>query len=140
MFRKILVALDGSAGSRRAFMAAIDLAKKYDARLHVLSVEEHLPAYAATVGELEEAKHEQNSYFEKVQEEAREVAGSHGLEIEGEVRAGHAAETIVRYANEGGFDLIVMGTHGHSLVRRFLLGGTTDKVTDHAPCSVMIVR
>lgn len=140
MFSKILVALDGSAGSRRALMAGIDLARKYDARLHVLSVEERLPAYAATVGEVEEARQEQNSYFENVQGEAMELARTHGLVITGEIRAGHEADVIVRYANEEGFDLIVLGTHGHSLVRRFFLGGTTDKVTDHAPCTVMVVR
>lgn len=140
MFSKILVALDGSAGSRRSLLAAMDLAKRYNARLHALSVEERLPAYAATVGEVEGAKQEQNNYFGKVQGEAREMAKLHGLELEGEIRAGHAAETIVRYTNEGGFDLIVMGSHGHSFVRRFFLGGTTDKVTDHAPCTVMVVR
>lgn len=46
MFKKILVPLDGSAGSKRALTAAIDLAQKYVARLCVLSVEEHLPVYA----------------------------------------------------------------------------------------------
>ena len=140
MFRKILVALDGSAGSRRALMAAMDLGKKYDARVHLLSVEEHLPAYAATVGEVEEARQEQNIYFAKVQEEAGEVARAYGLEIEGVIRAGHAAETIIRYANEGGFDLIVMGTHGRTGLQHVLLGSVAEKVVRLAPCPVLTVR
>ncbi|MDO8692244.1 MAG: universal stress protein [Dehalococcoidia bacterium] len=140
MFKKILVPLDGSVGSERALKTAIDLGEKYDACLCVLSVEEHLPVYAATVGEVQEAKQEQDNYFKKIQDEATETAQSHGVSVEREILAGHAAETIVRYAGEGGFDLVVIGTHGHSLIRRFLLGGTAEKVAAHAPCGVLVVR
>lgn len=56
MFKKILIANDGSAGARLALKVAIDLAKKYNAELHSISVEEGVPHYAATIGEVEEFK------------------------------------------------------------------------------------
>jgi nucleotide-binding universal stress UspA family protein len=62
-----------------------------------------------------------------------------GVPAEVELRPGHAAELIVRYANEVGADLIVLGYTGHFL-RNHLLGSTADRVSEHAGCPVMIVR
>ena len=59
--------------------------------------------------------------------------------IEVELRPGHAAELIVRYASEVGADLIVLGHRGHFL-RDHLLGSTADRVAESAECPVMIVR
>jgi len=56
MYRRILVALDGSEAARKALQAALVLARTHGAHLHALGVEERLPRYAATVGEVEEAK------------------------------------------------------------------------------------
>jgi nucleotide-binding universal stress UspA family protein len=53
---------------------------------------------------------------------------------------GHAADAIVRYAESEGVNLIVLGQHGHSRISRFFLGSTTDRVSEHSPCSVMIVK
>ena len=58
---------------------------------------------------------------------------------ENDVRPGHPAELISRVAEEGGYDLIVLGHRGH-FVRDRLLGSTADRVAEHAPCPVMIVR
>ena len=52
MFKKILVGYDGSDGAKKALKAGIDIAKHYGAELHSISVEEDLPHYAATVGEV----------------------------------------------------------------------------------------
>jgi nucleotide-binding universal stress UspA family protein len=53
---------------------------------------------------------------------------------------GHPADAIVRYAEGEGVNLIVLGQHGHSRITRFFLGSTTDRVSEHAPCTVMIVK
>lgn len=140
MYQKILVALDGSEASRKALRAAIEVARAFTASLVAVGVEEHLPHYAATVGEVEEAKEEQNSFFATVLGEAARIAAEQSVQISTEVRAGNAAQQIVQLAREGGFDLIVLGAKGHSLVRDFLLGSTTDRVIHHAPCSVLAVR
>lgn len=140
MYRKILVGLDGSEASRKALRAAIGLARAHGASLHALGVEEHLPHYAATVGEVEEAKEEQDTFFARVMDQARRAAQEHGVELTTEVRAGNAAQQIIQVARQGGFDLVVLGAKGHSIIRDFLLGSTTDRVSHHAPCSVLVVR
>lgn len=66
MFRKILIANDGSEGAKKALITAIDLTKRYEAELHSISIEEHLPHYAATVGEVLEERAEANNYFKKL--------------------------------------------------------------------------
>ena len=53
---------------------------------------------------------------------------------------GHAANEIIRFAEAEGANLIVMGRQGHSRVTRFFLGSTTDRVSEHCHCTVMIVK
>jgi nucleotide-binding universal stress UspA family protein len=65
-FKKILVAIDGSPGAYHALEKAIELAKLSDASLLGLTVEGRLPAYAATIGEVDEARREKDAFFKKV--------------------------------------------------------------------------
>ena len=74
MFQKILVAYDGSEGSRRALLAGIELAKRLSADLCTISVIEHLPHYAATVGEVKEAQEEFETFFRTLTKQARDLA------------------------------------------------------------------
>jgi nucleotide-binding universal stress UspA family protein len=138
-FEKILVAIDGSDCSNRALAKALELAALANAHVTALAVEGPLPAYAATVGEVEEVKREKDTFFRALAAQAR-LEGEHaGIEIDVDVRPGHAAELITRVAEEGGCDLVVLGHRGHS-VRDRLLGSTADRVAEHAHCPVMIVR
>ena len=138
-FERILVAIDGSPASDRAFGKALELASLTRSSLTTLAIEGPLPAYAATIGEVEEVKREKDAFFGRLVEEAQARARESGIELEVEVRPGHAAEAISRFAAEGAFDLIVLGHKGHFL-RNHLLGSTADRVAEHAPCPVMIVR
>jgi nucleotide-binding universal stress UspA family protein len=138
-FEKILVAIDGSECSDRAFAKAVELAGLMHAQLTALAVEGPLPAYAATVGEVDEVKREKDSFFRTLAEDARAEGERAGVEIDVDVRPGHPAELISRVAQEGGYDLIVLGHRGHFLRDR-LLGSTADRVAEHAHCPVMIVR
>jgi nucleotide-binding universal stress UspA family protein len=140
MFEKILIANDGSAGAIRALRVAVDLAKKYGAELHSISVEEKLPHYAATVGEVEEVKREADRYFKKVNDEAAEIALKEGVELHTHVRAGHGVETIVGLAKEGAFDLLIIGFVGHSRLFETVWGSTSRSITRHAPCTVVVVK
>jgi CBS domain-containing protein len=135
MFKRILVAFDGTPGSEQALTQAIALARLTGAALTALSVEEKLPAYAASAGEVEETLRQMEAYFAKIHAEAQQRARASGVALETALRAGAAAPTIVRFADEGGFDLIVIGADG-----RRGLGGTADKVAESAPCSVLIAR
>jgi len=140
MYRTILVPFDGSAGAWQALRTALRLAREASAALTLLSVEERLPHFAAAVGEIEEEKELENHYFARVQQEAVALARAHGVEPATAIRAGPAAHVIVRYAEEQGCDLIVIGASGHSGVWGRLLGATTDRVVDHAPCDVLVAR
>jgi nucleotide-binding universal stress UspA family protein len=140
MFNKILVANDGSEGAKKAVQAAVDLAKRYDAELHQLSVEEHLPHYAATVGEVVEAKQEAAEYFRKVIQEAELVARANGITLRAHVLPGHEVETIVTFAKDHAIDLLVIGFMGHSKVFGRIWGSTSQNLTKLSPCSVLVVK
>jgi len=74
MFKKILIANDGSEGAKKALKVAIDLAKKDNADLHSISVEEGVPHYAATIGEVEEFRKEANEFFKRINDDAMAMA------------------------------------------------------------------
>ena len=138
-FERILVAIDGSDASDRAFAKALELAGLTNADVTALAIEGPLPAYAATLGEVDEVKREKDAYFGALAERVRHEAEEAGVGLTIEIRAGHAAEVITQVASEGGYDLVVLGHRGHFL-RGHLLGSTADRVAEHAPCPVMIVR
>jgi len=138
-FERILVGIDGSDASNRAFATALELASLMSAHLTALAIEGPLPAYAATVGEVDEVKREKDAFFNALADRARKEAREAAIELSVEVRAGHAAEVISDFAARGGFDLVILGHRGHFL-RDHLLGSTADRVAENAPCPVMIVR
>ncbi len=111
-----------------------------DAQLCVVSVEEHLPHLPELIDELAEEKDRANAIFDTLHQRAAEVAREGGLEITTRKIVGHAAQGIVRFAEEGRFDLIVVGHSGVSGVWGRFLGGTADKIVRHAPCDVLVVR
>lgn len=138
-FERILVAIDGSTCSNHAYAKALELASLMHAKLTALAIEGPLPAYAATIGEVDEVKREKDEFFAGLAAKARREADEAGVEIEVDVRPGHPADVISRVASDGAYDLIVLGHRGH-FVRDHLLGSTADRVAEHAPCPVMIVR
>ena len=140
MFKKILIANDGSEGAKHALQVAIDLAKKYNAELHSISVEEGVPHYAATIGEVEEFRREANEFFKKINDEAVETARREGIELKTKVLAGHEVETIVNYAKDGKFDLLVIGFMGHSKIFGRVWGSTSQNITKLSPCTVIVVK
>ncbi len=140
MFKKILIANDGSEGAKKALKIAIDLANKYSAELHSISVEEGVPHYAATIGEVEEFRKEANEFFQKINDEAKEEAKISGIELYIKVQAGHEVETIVNYAREGKFDLLVIGFMGHSKIFGRVWGSTSQNITKLSPCTVVVVK
>jgi nucleotide-binding universal stress UspA family protein len=138
-FDRILVAIDGSEGGQHALAKAIDLAQVTGASLIALAVEGPLPAYAATIGEVDEVKREKDSFFRAVAASAKDQAEAAGVDLEVELRPGHAAELITRYARDMRADLVIVGHKGHFL-NDYLLGSTADRVAHHAHCPVMIVK
>jgi nucleotide-binding universal stress UspA family protein len=138
-FTNILVAVDGSADAAKALDCALSLAEALDARVVALAVEGRLPAYAASLGEVEEVRREKDAFFERVLQDAVDRASARGVALETARVLGHAAEVISHYARAHGHDLVVVGHRGHFL-GDYLLGSTADRVAHHASCPVMIVR
>jgi nucleotide-binding universal stress UspA family protein len=138
-FTNVLVALDGSDGAAKALDCALSICSAIEARLTALAVEGRLPAYAASLGEVDEVKREKDTYFRGVLDDAADQARGRGIELRTDLVPGHAAEVITHYARAHGHDLIVVGHRGHFL-GDYLLGSTADRVAHNAHCPVMVVR
>jgi nucleotide-binding universal stress UspA family protein len=140
MFHKILVGYDGSKGGKAALTSAAELAEKFDGQVTALWVREPLPRHSDLPGEFEEEVTAADEYFEARQKEVAELAAQFGLSINCEVERGHPAKVIVEYAKKHGHELIVVGHSDHSGLWGRLLGDTADRISDHAQCSVFIVK
>jgi len=145
MFRSIVVGTDGSETAGKAVQEAIDLAKTVGASVYVVSAYEPVPQ-----GRLREEARQAPEDLQwminpredvdaTLSDAADEVRGA-GLDVETFAREGDPADAILDVAEERNADLIVVGNKGMTGARRFLLGSVPNKVSHHAPCSVLIVR
>lgn len=136
---KVLVATDGSVHSMKAVQRALELAEKQGAEVTLMSVAYYGADY------LEEMP---PNIREKLEDEARGVLkkakavfDAKGLPAETVLMTGLVpANLIIRKAEEGKFDRIILGSTGMSGLDRVLMGSTAGKVAAHAPCEVTIVR
>ena len=140
MFKKILVGYDGSKGGKAALAGPAALAGKFGSQVTALWVREPLPRHSDLPGESEGEAEAAAEYFKERQQEIAAVATQHGLSIACETRQGHPAKNILQVAKEGGYGLIVVGHSDHSELWGRLLGDTADRITDHAQCSVLVVK
>jgi nucleotide-binding universal stress UspA family protein len=141
MVNRILVAVDGSEGSRKAARFAIELARSSNARLVLLSVLERptivpfgpLDGFAFSRMESEE----QLSAVRKMLDEIGHELSPE--KVDKLVEFGTPAEVIVEQSEKLGADLVVLGSRGHGPVGRWLLGSTTDRVVHHSHAPVTVV-
>jgi nucleotide-binding universal stress UspA family protein len=140
MYKNILIAYDGSSGAKQALTRALTLAKTFAARVVAIWVRGSLPHFPETVDEITEEKEAADNYLERLKTEIGTAAQDLGVAISCEAHSGHPAKTILAYAEEGGFDLIVLGSRGHSELWGRIIGHTTDRVSENAHCDVLIVR
>lgn len=140
MFRRLLVAYDGSEGANRALRAGIALAKALGVDLHAVTVEEELPRYAATLDELEEVKAQKDAYFGQLNREAEALARAEGVMLRTAVVPGHEVRAIIDYVLQHGFDTLLVGFHGHSAISERIRGSTTGSLVLNSPCTVVVVK
>jgi nucleotide-binding universal stress UspA family protein len=141
-YSKILIPVDFSSHSRAALEQACELARNFDSELHVLHILDW-PAAAAVTTEFRP-----QYYDEFLEHWARASRSLDELTTEGSsrlpairmVRSGLPVQEILKYAQEAGIDLIVLGTHGRTGVPRWVMGSVAEKVVRHAPCPVLIAR
>jgi nucleotide-binding universal stress UspA family protein len=139
MYRRLLVANDGSPGGAKALKAALELAKRLVVELDMICVEE-LPRIPVSIGELREERAEAGRLFRKVIEQARAQAEAADVVFEAHVVAGHAVTSIVEFVDRGSYDVLVIGYLGHSALYNRLIGSTTDRLVELAPCNVLVVK
>ena len=145
MFRSIVVGTDGSETATEAVRQAIELAKATGARIELVSAYE--PVSGQRLREESQQVPEDLQWMvnprEDVSETLEQAAGQlreSGVEVETHAREGDPADAILDVAEEERADLIVVGNKGMTGAKRFLLGSVPNKVSHHAPCSVLIIR
>ncbi len=138
---KILVPVDGSEQSHKAVAFAADLARHYNASIHLLHVFK-LTIIPEGLGEYVVSDRVQlKALGGKIIAAAEEEAKGHGVErIETAVIEGDPAESIIGYANDNEVDVIVMGSRGLGAFKGLLLGSVSNKVTHKADRTCVIVR
>lgn len=139
MYKRILVASDGSPGAHKAFEAALRLAKEHAAELHMISVEE-LSSFPASVDEVIEEKAEADHVFAPMIAVAQRHAKKAEVPFRAHVVAGHVAERVVAFIKEHGIELLVVGFMGHSRLYDRIIGSTTDRLVRLAPCAILVVK
>jgi len=142
-FHTIVAAVDFSETSQDALDAALELARERRARVHLLHVVSdvfHTPWMVESAGvDLQDVQHR---WTEEAEQQLMTFAASHDLDplsVTIAVAVGPAANEIVRYANEHAAGVIVLGSHGHGIIRRFVLGSVAERVIRQASCPVMVV-
>jgi nucleotide-binding universal stress UspA family protein len=145
MFKSIVVGTDGSGTAGEAVRQAVDLARMVGAKLELVSAYEPVPA--------QRLREERRDAPEDLQwaitpredvdatlEAAAAVARDAGVDVTVYPRQGDPADAILDVAEERDADLIVVGNKGMTGAKRFLLGSVPNKISHHAPCSVLIIR
>jgi nucleotide-binding universal stress UspA family protein len=145
MFDSMVVGTDGSDTAKEAVRQAADLAKRVNAKVHLVSAYEPVPE-----GRLREERQQvpddlawmvhPREDVSATLTEASESLTEQGISVETHAREGDPADAILDVAEEQGADLIVVGNKGMTGAKRFLLGSVPNKVSHHAPCTVMIIR
>jgi len=145
MFGSIVVGTDGSETAGEAVRQAIDLAKTLGGRVNLVSAYE--PVSNTRLREERQQVPKDMEWMVNPREDveatlkaAAERLEEAGVEVETFAREGDPADAILDVAEEQGADLIVVGNKGMTGAKRFLLGSVPNKVSHHAPCSVMIIR
>jgi len=136
-WKRILVGTDGSKYSGIAINKAIDFAKAYGGSLVVLSVVD-VPTefYAEAPKAVEDMIRKAREYTSAVKKQAE----ADGVEAESFVGEAEAWEAIVKLAHDQEVNMVVVGSHGRTGLRRLLMGSVTEKVIGHAPCPVLVVK
>lgn len=142
MVTRILVPTDGSPQSEAALEYVLE--EFPDGEITLINVvdpvETGYNAPMATPGYSEEWYEMATEDAEAMFEDAQQNADEYGVTLASEIETGRPARTIVEYAEENGFDQIVMGSHGRSGVSRILLGSVAETVVRRSPIPVTVVR
>lgn len=146
MFKRILVAVDGSKSSFKAMDKAIALQKLTEAEIYLLCVYKHHSLFEASLSigrpeNMDIPDKVLSEYAKDVVNHAKEQAKERGaVKVRGFVKAGRPSSVIVKFAQDKDVDLIVVGSRGtHSDKDGMLLGSVSHRVASRAKCPVLVV-
>lgn len=139
---KILLAVDGSDYTRKmldyvcANRALFDPSHEYV----VFHAQGPLPPHARSALDAATVQDYHDDESRKVLQPAMEALGQQGLRARSEWKVGPIGETIGRYAEQGGFDMVIMGSHGHGALARLVMGSVTSEVLARCEVPVLLIR
>lgn len=138
MYKKILIAADGSDNSLRATRQAADIASLIGdgVKVEIVSVIA-IDVYSDMVYDPIEAHGEAQR---EIIRSASDILDDAGIDCDIVLLHGRPADEIIRYADESGADLLVMGSRGLGALREFALGSVSHKVLTHVKCPVLVVK
>lgn len=127
MFRRILVPIDGSAGSLKALDVSVDFAKRYGSKLTALIV------------------NDKNINVEEISEEVMNRARKAGIELSIKVKeirnyGESVVSKILEEVSEGGYDFVIIGARGRTISEQIIIGSTALSVIINSPISCMVIR
>ncbi|MCD8509284.1 MAG: universal stress protein [Bacillus sp. (in: Bacteria)] len=141
MFKNILLAADGSTHSKRATEKAIFLAKQVEgAEITLVHVVDDLPSTIDLLGETVEEKQPMPVYVKERTAEMEHAILEAGIPLRVKRIFGEPGPAIVREANEGNYDIVVIGSRGLNPFQQFVLGSVSHKVAKRAKCPVLLVK
>jgi nucleotide-binding universal stress UspA family protein len=147
MYDNILVPTDGSTAAENAVDQAVDVAAKYGSTVHALYVVD-VDATSYSLGTEQVDRIRQGNLDEMTEVKAQadaatghvaDVAAEHGVPVEEHVTAGEPARAIRKFVEENDIDLVMMGSHGRSGLKRVILGSVTEKVLRRTRLPVLVV-
>src|SRR5205807_6548391 len=145
MFRSIVVGTDGSDTASEAVRQAVRLARSLEASIELVSAYEPVPAQRLAAERREAPSDMQwaispREEVDSTLDAAAQIARDASVPVSLYAREGDPADAILDVAEEQKADLIVVGNKGMTGAKRFLLGSVPNRISHHAPCSVLIVR
>ncbi|WP_248910327.1 universal stress protein [Halocatena marina] len=143
MFDQILISTDGSKAVKPAVDTAIELAETHEASLHILYIVDQPTTVSGTGEGVPGLDNLLDALRKKGKDATSEIAAranDRGIETTTAVRQGRPHDDILTYANENDIDVIVIGTHGRTGVKRALLGSVTEAVVRQSEIPVLTVH
>lgn len=137
--KKILVGFDASQSSYKALGVALDLAHPLQSSLDTLTII-HLPDFSPTMDELEESMDEAKKRYEAEFKKVEQIGQERGFNINSIMQIGHPAESLIRYATDRQYDLLVVGTRGLGGFKKLLIGSVAQKVVTYSTIPVLVVH
>jgi len=140
LFKKILIATDGSKRTQNAVETGLEIARVHQSKVSAVYVVDTVTFTSVPMDVTWE------NMYQLLKEEGEEAVGRvkaaapAGIDVETHVLEGNPALEITKFAKDNDCDLIVVGTLGKSGIDRILLGSVAEKVVRIAPCPVLVIR